>query len=114
MRHHVEGAIDFFKSAWYAGVPTGAHYKFSSATKCHTNLVGMMPQRHQALYKFISATKRIINMAVMMPQHHKALYKNSLEDHHLGVIQCARSHYPFQDPLQYQITVDVELPGVIW
>ena len=73
-----------------------------------------MPQHHQALYKFSSAVKNYTNLVRTMPQRCQALYKNSLEEHHAGVIQCARVQQPFQDPSQDQIKVYVELPGVIW
>ena len=50
----------------------------------------------------------------MMIQRHQALYTNYLEGQNVGVIQCARAQHPFQYPSEYQLAIDIELPGVIW
>ena len=50
----------------------------------------------------------------MMAQSHQSLYLNILEDQPIGVIQYTRAQYPFQYLSHDHLTVDVELPGVIW
>ena len=49
----------------------------SSVTKRYIHLVGMKPQRRQALYKFSSAAKRYTNLVGMLPQRGQEIYKFS-------------------------------------
>ena len=90
-----------------------ALYKFSITAKRNKHLFSMMPQHHRLLYKFSSSAKYYTNLVGMIPQLRQELYTNSLEEHHAGVMQCARLQHPFQDPSQEQLTVDVEFPGVM-
>ena len=69
--------------------------------------------RRQALYKFSSVAKRYTNVFNMTPQRRQVLYECILEDHHVGVMQCARAQEPFQHSSQEQLTVDFKPLGLI-
>ena len=56
-----------------------------------------MPQRRKVLYKLPIKAKRYKNIVSMMPQHLQVLYKYGLEDHHIGLMECAGSQHLFKD-----------------